>query len=50
MGYEELLRRIFDEVINEGDLDAADELFTEDFVGLQQIGALEQPAAPVSAD
>jgi steroid delta-isomerase-like uncharacterized protein len=32
MGHEQLVQRIFDEVINRGDVDAADELFTEDFV------------------
>jgi predicted ester cyclase len=32
MAHDELIRRIFDQVINEGNLDAADELFTEDFV------------------
>jgi predicted ester cyclase len=29
---EQLIQRIFDEVINEGNLDAADELMTEDFL------------------
>lgn len=32
MDGKELVRRIFDEVINEGNLDAIDELMTEDFV------------------
>ena len=29
---EKLLRRIFDEIVNEGRIDVADELFAEDFV------------------
>jgi hypothetical protein len=32
MGHEQLIGRIFDEVVNAGNLDAADELMTEDFV------------------
>jgi predicted ester cyclase len=32
MAYEDLIRRIFDEIINAGNVDAADELMTEDFV------------------
>jgi predicted ester cyclase len=35
---DELIRRIFDEVINQGNLDAADELFTEDYVDHGPIG------------
>ena len=37
---EALLRRIFDEVINEGNIDAADELFTEDYVDHGPMGEL----------
>ena len=39
MDHAELLRRIFDEIINEGNLDAADELMTEDFVDHGPMGA-----------
>jgi len=40
VGYEELIRRIFDDVINNGNLDAADELFTEDFVDHGPMGEM----------
>src|SRR3954451_6783348 len=32
MDAESLIRRMFDEVINKGDVDAADDMFAEDFV------------------
>jgi predicted ester cyclase len=32
MAHEQLIRRIFDEIINAGNVDAADELMTDDFV------------------
>ena len=32
MAHEDTIRRLFDEIINRGNLDAADELMTEDFV------------------
>jgi predicted ester cyclase len=32
MAHEQLIQRIFDEIINDGNVDAADELMTEDFV------------------
>src|SRR5882757_1268574 len=32
MAHEQLIQRIFDEIINSGDVDAADELMTDDFV------------------
>jgi predicted ester cyclase len=40
MDAEQLVTRIFDEVINEGNLDAADELFTEDFVDHGPMGEM----------
>ncbi|HKN53869.1 MAG TPA: ester cyclase [Amycolatopsis sp.] len=40
MGYEDLLRRMFDEVINEGNLDAADDYFAEDFVDHGPMGEM----------
>src|SRR5438477_848502 len=38
---EAILRRMFDEVINKGDLDLADELFAEDFVDHGPMGTVE---------
>ena len=35
---EQMLHRIFDEIINEGRIDVADELFAEDFVGHGPMG------------
>ena len=32
MAHEQLIQRIFDEIINSGNVDAADELMTEDFI------------------
>src|SRR5947208_11103358 len=45
MSAEQLVRRIFDEIINRGDLDAADELMTEDFVDHGPTGDLRGVAA-----
>ena len=36
-----MLERIFDEIINKGDLDAADELFAEDYVDHGPMGDVE---------
>ncbi|MFL5831366.1 MAG: ester cyclase [Solirubrobacteraceae bacterium] len=41
MGHEQLIGRIFDEVVNAGNLDAADELMTEDFVDHGPMGRVE---------
>ena len=38
---EELVRRIFDEVINNGNVDAADELFTDDYVDHGPMGDMQ---------
>jgi predicted ester cyclase len=40
MDHEQLVRRIFDEIINAGNLDAADVLMTEDFVDHGPMGSL----------
>ena len=40
MTSEQLIRRIFDEVVNAGNIDAADELFTEDFVDHGPMGEM----------
>ena len=36
-----MLERIFDEIINKGDLDAADELFAEDYVDHGPMGDVQ---------
>jgi len=41
MSSEQLVQRIFDEIINSGNLDAADELMTEDFVDHGPMGTME---------
>src|SRR5947209_7988574 len=41
MRHDELIRRIFDEVINAGNLDAADELMAEAFVDHGPMGRME---------
>jgi predicted ester cyclase len=41
MGHQELIERIFDEIINRGNLDAADELMTEDYVDHGPMGAIQ---------
>ncbi len=38
--HEELIRRIFDEIINAGNVDAVDELMTEDYVDHGPMGAM----------
>ena len=38
------LQRMFDEVINKGDLDVADELFAEDFIDNGPMGTMEGAA------
>jgi predicted ester cyclase len=40
MAHEELISRIFDEIINAGDVDAADELMTEDFIDHGPMGEM----------
>src|SRR6266567_1831157 len=39
--HEAILRRMFDEVINKGDLDVADQLFAEDFVDHGPMGDVQ---------
>lgn len=39
--HQAILRRMFDEVINKGDMDVADELFAEDFVDHGPMGTVE---------
>ena len=41
MAHEQLIERIFEEIINRGNLDAADELMTDDFVDHGPMGDLE---------
>ena len=41
MSSERLVQRIFDEIINRGDLDAADELMAENFVDHGPMGTME---------
>lgn len=41
MDGKELVRRIFDEVINKGDMDAVDELFAEDFLDHGPMGDMQ---------
>jgi predicted ester cyclase len=45
MAHEELIRRIFDRVINEGNIDAADELMAEDFLDHGPMGDMHGVAA-----
>jgi len=39
--HEAILRRMFDELVNKGDLDVADELFTDDFVDHGPMGDMQ---------
>jgi predicted ester cyclase len=41
MAHEELIRQIFDRIINDGNVDAADELMTDDFVDHGPMGDLD---------
>jgi predicted ester cyclase len=45
MTEQELIERIFDEIINKGDLDAVDRLMTEDFVDHGPMGDMHGPEA-----
>jgi hypothetical protein len=45
MGHEQLVRRIFDEIINAGNIDAADELMTADYVDHGPTGEIAGVAA-----
>ena len=44
MSNKDLIRRVFDEVVNKGDVDAADELFDPDFTSVTPEGTLDREA------